>query len=72
MEIKIELSALENLLIQQKKIVIEKLLYQTSYYNSENTPGHSKSMSIDKDLFTSFGMESKLPDDIQVLKKYIK
>lgn len=40
MEIKISIQQLEALLDQQKELVIESLLNNTSYYNEASTPGN--------------------------------
>ena len=68
MEISIE--QLEYLLREQKRLTIDQLLGSTTYYNSENTIGVLKSLPIDKDKFTELGMKAKLPNDIEILKRY--
>lgn len=71
-EITITISQLESLLNQQKTIVLKRLLDGTSYYNSESTPSHGKSLPIDKDKFMEFGEKADYPDDLNTLKKYLK
>jgi len=66
----ISLEQLENLLNEQKKIVIERLLGSTSYYNSTNTPSASSSLPIDKEKFTETGISARMPRDIEILKNY--
>ena len=68
MEITIE--QIESLLREQKKLVIEKLLNSTSYYNSENTESSLKSLPIDKNKFTELGEKADYPKDIKILKSY--
>ena len=72
MEIKITLSQLESLLIQQKKITIKQCMSHNYYYNKESTEGHSKSLPIDEEKFQSHGMKADFPEDFKTLKKYIK
>lgn len=68
---KITLGQLETLLIQQKKLVVERLLSSTSSYNTNNTEGHIFTIdNIDKQKFESVGMATKFPDDVNILKKY--
>lgn len=68
MEISIE--QLEYLLSEQKKLTIERLLSSTSYYNSENTIGVSKSLPIDEEKFKELGMRARVPNDIEILRRY--
>lgn len=71
-EIKITITQLEYLLDQQKEITIERCMQNTSFYNSESTEGHMKSLPIDKEKFVKNGLTANYPHDFTVLKKYIK
>ena len=66
------LDELEVLLIEQKRIVIEKLRGSTAYYNAKSTEGQQWSLDIDEDKFKKVGMDARYPNDFQVLSKYIK
>jgi len=66
----ISLEQIEALLNEQKKLVVERLLGSTSYYNSTNTESVSSSLPIDKEKFTELGLKASLPKDIQILKNY--
>lgn len=68
MEISIE--QIEYLLREQKKLVIERLLGSSSYYNSTNTASTSSSLTIDEDRFRELGEKADLPKDIKILKSY--
>lgn len=72
MEIVLTLNQLEDLLYQQKKNVIEKLLGSSYYYNANNTPGHLNSLPINEEKFKEIGYQATYPNDFYVLKKYIK
>jgi hypothetical protein len=72
MELKITIDQLENLLMEQKRIVVEKLLDRTGYYNTESDSGNYRTLPIDKEKFLEVGMSARLPDDINILKRYIK
>lgn len=63
---------LEILLNDQKRIVIERLLNGTGYYNTESTAGVYKTLPIDKEKFTEQGLKASYPDEFNVLKKYVK
>jgi len=67
----ITLEQLEDLLKQQKDIVIEKLLHSSSYYNGDNTPGRMNTLNIDEPKFIETGRRTPLPNDVEVLKKYL-
>jgi hypothetical protein len=70
-ELKITVKQLESLLFEQKIKVIEKLLGQTGYYNSESDAGNYRSLPIDKDKFKETGLAASFPEDLNVLKKYV-
>lgn len=72
MELKVTVQQLEQLLNEQKRLVVEKLLGQPGYYNSESDAGTIRSLPINKDKFTEVGMSAKLPNDVDVLKRYIR
>lgn len=72
MEIKISIQQLEALLDQQKELVIESLLNNSSYYNEASTPGMSISMNINKERFELTGKKASYPHDFKVLTKYLK
>lgn len=67
----ITLEQLQDLLQQQKDIVIDKLLNTSSYWNGENTPGHMKSINIETSKFIETGRRTPFPNDVEVLKKYL-
>lgn len=70
-KITITIEQLESLLFEQKKLVAEKLLGMTYYYNSESTDGCSKSIgNIDSYKFKEVAFSSSLPDEFNILKKY--
>jgi hypothetical protein len=73
MEIKISMTVrqLEILLDDQKRLVVEALR-NTSYYNTENTDSHSKTIdNIDKEKFKELGMKARYPDELSIIKKYL-
>jgi hypothetical protein len=71
-EITITLTQLEILLDQQKELVIERLLQNSSYYNKESNSSCSKQMNIDDDKFRELGQKSNYPHDLKILRKYLK
>lgn len=71
MELKITLHQLENLLNEQKRLVVEKLSGHTYSYNKESTEGHLKDLPIDKDKFSEIGMSSRFPEDFNTLRRYV-
>lgn len=71
-EITITLTQLQILLDQQKELVIEALLGNSSYYNEDSTDGVSISMKINEDRFKQAGNRVGYPYDFKVLSKYIK
>lgn len=72
MEIKITLQDLEIMLNRQKQIVVETLSDHTGYWNADSTEGAMKTVNINKDRFSERGMNSRYPEDFNVLKKYLK
>lgn len=72
MEINITITELERLLNKQKELVIKNLCGTSSYYNSQNTAGHSNSLPIDEIKFKEQGMASSFPNEFITLKKYIR
>ena len=72
MELKVTVQQLENLLNEQKRLVVEKLLGQTGYYNSESDAGNYRTLPIDKDKFTEVGLSARMPNDVDVLKRYVR
>jgi hypothetical protein len=70
--IKISIEDLKSLLVQQKTLVVEKLLSQTYSYNTESSDSHLKSISnIDRSKFLEVAISSKFPTDFEVLNKYL-
>lgn len=63
---------LEILLDEQKRLVIDCLAGQSANYNTESTAGSYKSLPIDREKFKEAGMAARYPDDLRVLKQYIK
>ena len=71
MKIEITIQQLEELLNEQKRIVIEKLAGQSGYYNAETDSSNYRPLKIDKNKFFETGMSAKYPQDLITLKKYI-
>ena len=71
MKIELTIKQLELLLVEQKRMTVEKCMGHSSYYNLESTDGESKSLPIDKDKFTEQGMQARFPNDFEILKKYL-
>ncbi len=72
MEIKITIEQLESMLCQQKKLVIDKLVGQSSQYNSTNTDGTISPLPIDETKFNQCGLGARFPDEFVTLKKYVR
>lgn len=72
MEFQITLEQLEKLLIEQKRIVIEKLSGRTGYWNADSTEGNYKTVNINMEKFRQQGMSADYPNDFNVLKSYLK
>ena len=66
------LQQIENLLDEQKRLVVERLRGQSYYYNKESTDGSLKTLPIDEQRFLEVGMAAKYPDDVNVLRRYVK
>ena len=71
-KITISLEDLENMLRQQKSIVIDRLLDTSCMYNKDIKPGQSEFLPIDKEKFKEIGCKSSYPEHFNVLKRYIK
>lgn len=67
----ITLEQLENLLNQQRELVIDRLLHTSSYWNGDSKPGHQLSVNIVEDRFIETGRKTPLPEDVMVLKRYL-
>lgn len=72
MEVNFTMEQVEELLREQKRLVIEKLLRHTAYYNPQSTDSDLKTMDLKEDKFKEIGMAANLPQDIITLKKYLK
>lgn len=69
----ISLEQLEQLLVEQKRLVIERLLTHTYVYNTNTTDSESVPLrDIDKIQFTKHGLGASFPNDFNILKKYIR
>lgn len=71
-KIEITLEQLRELLIEQRSLTIEKLLYNSSSYNNESTIGDYVSLPINEDEFKKIGNSTSFPNDFIILSKYMK
>ena len=71
-EIKITIHELERMLKEQKQLVVDKLIGQSGYYNTESDAGNYRPLTIDKVKFTEEGLKSRFPDEFNTLKKYVR
>lgn len=62
---------LQDLLTEQKRLVVERLEHNTYQYNAESTNDHSKSLKIDREKMQKIGMEARFPDTFTILKAYL-
>lgn len=67
---KISLEQLEDLLLEQKRNVINNLMNSTSYYNDKNSNGDTIPIVFNKEKFKEVGMAAELPKDFITLVKY--
>lgn len=71
-QIQMSVQELQSILDDQKRMVIEKLLIHSSYYNTESDASNYRTLPIDPDKFKDQGMKAGYPNDFEVLKKYVK
>ncbi len=65
------LDQLQELLTEQKRLVVDRLEHNTYQYNAESTDDHSKSLKIDREKMQKIGMEARFPDAFLTLKAYL-
>ena len=70
-KISISISDLERMLKEQRRIMIERCMSNSSFYNKEGTESHSFSLKIDKDKFLENGEKAAYPQEFLTLKKYL-
>ncbi|QYS85426.1 hypothetical protein JJC03_09260 [Flavobacterium oreochromis] len=61
---------LEYLFKQQKELVVDRLLNSTGSYNNKTDSGNYVPLDINKEEFRKIAMSAKMPNDIEILKKY--
>ncbi len=71
MEIKITMQELENMLHDQKRLVIERLSSNTHLFNTESTAVAAKPLPLDKERFSIEGFKTAYPNEFNTLKKYV-
>jgi len=71
MKVSLTIEQLESLLYEQKLLVIEGLQGRSGYCNSETTAGQPIPLTIDKEKFKETGLAVRMPNDVNVLKKYL-
>lgn len=62
---------LQDLLTEQKRLVVERLQHNTYQYNAESTDDHAKSLKINREKMQKVGMEAGFPNTFTILKAYL-
>lgn len=71
-KIELTIDELQQMLDEQKRIVIELLVGGSGYYNTESDDGHYRPLTIDIKKFKDQGMKASYPYDFGILKRYVK